>query len=90
MCPPLAGYVWLVRNNADGKLEILSTANQDCPLTSGRYPITVIDVWEHAYYLDHKNKRPGYIDNWWKLLDWQRAEQLDNFWKSKASSKEEL
>ena len=87
----LVGYVWLVRNKSqDGSLEIISTTNQDCPLTNGQYPILVIDVWEHAYYLDHKNKRPNYIDNWWKVVDWDKVGELDLFWKNRNASRDEL
>ena len=85
------GYVWLVRNKSeDGTLEIISTANQDCPLTNGQYPILVIDVWEHAYYLGHKNKRPNYIDNWWKVVDWEKVDELDLFWKNRNALRDEL
>ena len=80
-----------MRNKLEGgTLEIINTANQDCPLTLGRYPILVIDVWEHAYYLGHKNKRPNYIENWWKVVDWEKVEDLDLFWKNRNASRDEL
>jgi Fe-Mn family superoxide dismutase len=63
-----SGWAWLVL--ADGKLQILSTANQDSPLMNGQVPILGIDVWEHAYYLKYQNKRPDYIDAWWNVVNW--------------------
>jgi Fe-Mn family superoxide dismutase len=63
-----SGWAWLVDKN--GKLEITSTANQDCPLSDGTKPIMGLDVWEHAYYLKYQNRRPEYIDAWWKVVNW--------------------
>lgn len=63
-----SGWVWLVRNN--GKLEITTTANQDSPLSEGKYPIMGNDVWEHAYYLKYQNRRADYLDAWWNVLNW--------------------
>jgi Fe-Mn family superoxide dismutase len=63
-----SGWVWLVRNN--GKLEITTTANQDSPLSQGKYPIMGNDVWEHAYYLKYQNRRADYLDAWWNVLNW--------------------
>ncbi|MBI3410191.1 MAG: superoxide dismutase [Planctomycetes bacterium] len=63
-----SGWAWLVL--AGGKLQILSTANQDSPLMVGQVPIMGVDVWEHAYYLKYQNKRPDYIDAWWKVVNW--------------------
>jgi len=62
-----SGWSWLVRNN-EGKLELYSTPNQDSPLLQGHTPIIGLDVWEHAYYLNYQNKRPDYIEAWWKLV----------------------
>lgn len=73
-----SGYAWLVSDN--GKLKIITTINQNTPLISGFLPILVIDVWEHAYYLKHFNKRSDYIDNWFHIIDWEKAEQ--NYLKS--------
>jgi Fe-Mn family superoxide dismutase len=64
-----SGWAWLVRN-PDGKLEIRSTPNQDCPLSEGRTPLLGIDVWEHAYYLKYQNRRPDYVNAWWNVVDW--------------------
>ena len=70
-----SGWAWLVVR--DGELQIGSTANQDNPLMdtidfSGK-PILALDVWEHAYYLRYQNRRPEYISNFWKVVNWERA-----------------
>lgn len=63
-----SGWAWLV---ADGdKLEILSTANQDNPLTEGKRPLLCLDVWEHAYYLKYQNLRVDYINEWFRIINW--------------------
>ena len=62
-----SGWAWLVRNSV-GKLEVYSTANQDSPYMQGHTPIFGLDVWEHAYYLKYQNRRPEYIENWWRVL----------------------
>ncbi|HVY67592.1 MAG TPA: superoxide dismutase [Patescibacteria group bacterium] len=62
-----SGWAWLVRN-ADGKLQVYSTPNQDSPLMQGHTPLIGLDVWEHAYYLKYQNKRPDYIAAWWNVL----------------------
>jgi Fe-Mn family superoxide dismutase len=68
-----SGWGWLVL--ADGKLQIISTANQDSPHMSNQTPILGIDVWEHAYYLKYQNKRPDYIDAWWNVVNWNAVGQ---------------
>lgn len=68
-----SGYGWLVLNK--GKLKIISTANQDTPLIMGMEPILTIDVWEHAYYLKNYNDRNAYIQNWFNVINWRKAEQ---------------
>jgi Fe-Mn family superoxide dismutase len=63
-----SGWAWLAVQN--GKLQILSTANQDSPLMNGQTPILGVDVWEHAYYLRYQNRRADYLDAWWKVVNW--------------------
>jgi Fe-Mn family superoxide dismutase len=63
-----SGWGWLVL--AGGKLQILSTANQDSPYMDNQVPILGVDVWEHAYYLKYQNKRPDYVDAWWNVVNW--------------------
>src|SRR3989344_9435168 len=65
-----SGWVWLVKNSS-GELEIMSTANQDNPMSEGFTPIMGNDVWEHAYYLQYKNARPDYLKAWWNVVNWQ-------------------
>jgi Fe-Mn family superoxide dismutase len=64
-----SGWSWLVY--AGGKLQILSTANQDSPYMQNQVPLLGIDVWEHAYYLKYQNKRPDYVDAWWNTVNWE-------------------
>ena len=63
-----SGWAWLVDDG--GKLEVYSTANQDCPLMEGKVPILGVDVWEHSYYLKYQNRRPDYIEAWWNVVNW--------------------
>jgi Fe-Mn family superoxide dismutase len=63
-----SGWAWLVW--ANGKLEVMSTANQDSPLMDGKTPIMGVDVWEHAYYLKYQNRRPDYLAAWWNVVNW--------------------
>jgi Fe-Mn family superoxide dismutase len=67
-----SGWAWLVKNG-DGKLEVLSTANQDSPLMNARIPILGLDVWEHAYYLKYQNRRPDYIEAFWNVINWDEV-----------------
>jgi Fe-Mn family superoxide dismutase len=64
-----SGWVWLVLDRA-GNLAVVSTANQDSPLTDGLLPIMGNDVWEHAYYLKYQNRRPEYLAAWWNVVNW--------------------
>ncbi|MCF7844619.1 MAG: superoxide dismutase [Kiritimatiellales bacterium] len=66
-----SGWAWLVVNN--NSLEIMTTQNQDSPLTQGLNPILCLDVWEHAYYLKYQNKRPEYIEAFWQVVNWDEA-----------------
>ncbi len=68
-----SGWAWLV--SGDGKLKIMSTANQDSPYMQNLVPILGIDVWEHAYYLKYQNKRADYIDAWWNVVNWNAIAQ---------------
>ena len=70
-----SGWTWLVVNS-DGKLEIISTKNQNSPLMNKLYPILGLDVWEHAYYLKYQNKRMEYIKAWWNVVNWKKIEEL--------------
>jgi Fe-Mn family superoxide dismutase len=64
-----SGWAWLVKKG--GNLAVVSTANQDNPLSDGVTPILGIDVWEHAYYLKYQNRRPEYVSNWWNVVNWE-------------------
>ena len=65
-----SGWAWLVKN-ADGSLGLLSTSNAGTPLTTGQRPLLTCDVWEHAYYVDYRNARPGYVEKFWELVNWE-------------------
>jgi superoxide dismutase, Fe-Mn family len=65
-----SGWGWLSVDSA-AKLVVESTANQDSPLTEGRTPILLVDVWEHAYYLKYRNRRPEYVGQWWNTVNWE-------------------
>ena len=69
-----SGWVWLVQDK-DGKLEIMTTPNQDNPMSEGKKPIMGNDVWEHAYYLKYKNMRADYLKAWWNVVNWQEVEK---------------
>ena len=66
-----SGYAWLVWEG--GKLSVITTANQDTPITNSQKPILCIDVWEHAYYLQYQNRRPDYVEGWIGLIHWEKA-----------------
>lgn len=63
-----SGWAWLVVDG--GELKVLSTANQDSPLSDGQTPVLGVDVWEHAYYLKYQNKRPAYLEAIWNVINW--------------------
>jgi Fe-Mn family superoxide dismutase len=73
-----SGWAWLVADK--GKLAVVSTANQDSPISKGQTPIVGIDVWEHAYYLRYKNVRADYVKAWWDVVNWSDA--ADRFAKA--------
>ena len=66
-----SGWAWLVHDGSG--LAVVSTPNQDSPVSDGNTPIIGVDVWEHAYYLKYQNKRPDYIDAWWNVVNWAKA-----------------
>ena len=72
-----SGWAWLVKDKS-GKLEVLSTPNQDSPETDGKKPVLGIDVWEHAYYLNYQNRRPDYVKAFWNIVNWDEADRLYN------------
>jgi len=67
-----SGWTWLVKK-ADGSLDIVNTSNAATPLTTGDTPLLTCDVWEHAYYIDYRNARPKYLENFWNLVNWEFA-----------------
>ena len=67
-----SGYAWLV--DCGGHMKIITTANQETPLTRGMRPILNLDVWEHAYYLQYYNVRADYVKAWWNVVNWQQVE----------------
>jgi Fe-Mn family superoxide dismutase len=69
-----SGWAWLVVDR--GKLSVMSTANQDSPLTERKTPILGLDVWEHAYYLNYQNRRPDYIAAFWNVVNWDKVAAL--------------
>ena len=69
-----SGWTWVVVDG--GSLAVLSTPNQDSPVSEGKTPILGIDVWEHAYYLKYQNKRPDYIAAWWNVVNWDAVNKL--------------
>jgi Fe-Mn family superoxide dismutase len=66
-----SGWAWLVISPAG--LEVISTANQDSPLSLGKTPLLGIDVWEHAYYLNYQNRRADYVKAWWNVVNWDEV-----------------
>jgi len=69
-----SGWVWLARaQKGGGELEIFTTAGHDNPLMQGHFPLLVNDVWEHAYYLKHENRRAAYLKGWWSVVNWKEA-----------------
>lgn len=65
-----SGWAWLVENK-EGGLEIVQTSNAGNPLCDGKKPLLVCDVWEHAYYIDQRNKRAAYVEAFWNIVDWK-------------------
>ncbi len=69
-----SGWGWLVKNS-DGSLALVSTSNAATPMLSGQMALLTCDVWEHAYYIDYRNARPGYVEAFWKLVNWDFVAQ---------------
>jgi superoxide dismutase, Fe-Mn family len=69
-----SGWAWLVMN-PDGGLAVMGTSNAGTPITQGKTPLLTCDVWEHAYYIDYRNRRPDYVAAFWRLVDWKGVEQ---------------
>lgn len=69
-----SGWTWLVKTS-DDKLEIINTSNAANPMTEGKKPLFTCDVWEHAYYIDVRNARPKYLENFWQVANWKFAER---------------
>jgi superoxide dismutase, Fe-Mn family len=65
-----SGWAWLVHDGSG--LAVVSTPNQDNPITDAKTPLVGVDVWEHAYYLKYQNRRPDYIDAWWNTINWDK------------------
>ena len=71
-----SGWAWLAIA-ANGQYKIVTTPNQDNPITQGMQPILGLDVWEHAYYLKYQNRRPDYINAWWNVINWEQVQEND-------------
>ena len=69
-----SGWAWLVHDGSG--LAVVSSPNQDSPISSGQTPLLGVDVWEHAYYLKYNNRRPDYIDAWWNVVNWPKVAEL--------------
>lgn len=67
-----AGWAWLVQD-VDGKLKIVTKSNAGNPITDNQTPLMVVDVWEHAYYIDYRNNRAGFVEAVWNLIDWNKV-----------------
>ncbi len=70
-----AGWGWLAVDSSGG-LNVLSTPNQDTPISQGMTPILGLDVWEHAYYLNYQNRRADYVAAWWNVVNWAQVAKL--------------
>ena len=70
-----SGWAWLVKDSA-GKLTVMSTPNQDNPISKGLQPLLGLDVWEHAHYLKYQNRRAEYIEAWWNVVNWDFVSKI--------------
>jgi len=75
-----SGWCWLVLNQK-GELEVITTPNQDSPISQNKVPVLGLDLWEHSYYLKYQNKRADYINAWWNVVNWKKVNE--NFLKAK-------
>jgi superoxide dismutase, Fe-Mn family len=69
-----SGWTWLIHDGTG--LAVVSTANQDSPISNSDTPLLGIDVWEHAYYLKYQNRRPDYLEAWWNVVNWEAVQEL--------------
>src|SRR6266567_1027105 len=83
-----SGWVWLA-GKANGDVQIISTPNQDNPISQGLYPVFGNDVWEHAYYLKYNNRRPEYLAAWWNVVNWDEINKRFEAFKSAKSADRE-
>lgn len=72
-----SGWTWLVKK-PDGLLDLVSTSNAGTPLTTDNTPLLTCDVWEHAYYIDYRNRRAEYLEKFWNIVDWRKIEERYN------------
>jgi len=70
-----SGWAWLVLNPNSKKLEIVKTRDHETPITDGKIPLLVVDVWEHAYYLKYQNRRPEYVDAFIRVINWEKVNE---------------
>lgn len=75
-----SGWIWLVIGR-NGSLELMLTSNADTPLADNLYPVLLLDLWEHAYYLKYQNRRNEYIDAWLNVINWSRVEEWYNMYE---------
>ncbi len=80
-----SGWVWLAAKPGSSEVQIMSTPNQDNPISQGLFPIMGNDVWEHAYYLKYNNRRPEYLAAWWNVVNWDEINKRYEMFKSHYS-----
>ena len=68
-----SGWVWLVLDG--GELKIISTKDQESPVSNNVVPLVTLDIWEHAYYLKYRNKRPEYVENFFNVINWEKVNE---------------
>ncbi|KAG0419374.1 hypothetical protein HPB47_004168 [Ixodes persulcatus] len=79
------GYVWLCRNSSSPRdpteLTIVTTSNEESPISRRLHPMLVLDLWEHSYFLKHRHSQREHVVDWWHLVDWHLVDQLDRWWR---------